>query len=160
MSFDEVLADQLDGRLCPVLILGRHIHIVDEHNAFLTLRWAVGSFLSLEKLRNDQVLNLIRYDLCGEGDKRWRIFLFRQLHQVVLNIERLSSARWAHQQEGTLVLEVKIEEMRVTSGVDRVDLNGDGWFDLHVADEIRPIFPRAFLLKDVHVVDDVAIWRN
>jgi hypothetical protein len=40
----EPLTEQLDGRLTAVLLLARHIQIIDEDDALLAQRWPVDTF--------------------------------------------------------------------------------------------------------------------
>lgn len=156
----KVLTDELDRRLSSVNVFGGHVHVVDEQDALEAFRRSEHSLPLLDQLRQNQLLNLVCGDLGGEGHERWAVLVLRQLHQIVLNVKRLSGSRWADHQERPLILEVEVEEMRVASGVDGRHLNRNARIDLHVAHQVSPLFPRALLLEDVNVVDDQALGRN
>lgn len=160
MLLVKVLSNQLDRRLSSINILSWHIHVVDEQYAVKTFCWSISSLALLDQLRHDQLLNLIRRDLSGERDERWAVFVLWQLHQVVLDVKRLSSSSRANHQERSLILEVKVEEMRVASGVNSRHLNCDTSFNFHVAHQIGPMLPCSFLLEDVNVVENETIWWN
>ena len=44
VSVVDPLSQQLDGRLCAVLLLGRHVQVVDKHDALLAQRRSVHAF--------------------------------------------------------------------------------------------------------------------
>jgi hypothetical protein len=69
-SVVHVLSDELEWGLRPVLLLHRHVEIVNEHDGLLAYTWSVHSLATLVKLRIDHVLRLIRARL---GRKRHQV---------------------------------------------------------------------------------------
>mmetsp|Transcript_51844 Transcript_51844/g.121547 ORF Transcript_51844/g.121547 Transcript_51844/m.121547 type:complete len:201 (+) Transcript_51844:5001-5603(+) len=57
------LSDKLDRRLCPVVLLERHVQVIYKQHHLLPCRWSIDSASPLLKLRVDQVLQLVHVRL-------------------------------------------------------------------------------------------------
>ena len=59
MADIEPLSEELDGRLCAVLLLGRHVEVVHEHDTLLAHRRTKHALATAVQLRHNYVLRLI-----------------------------------------------------------------------------------------------------
>ena len=95
-SLVEVLPQQLYGRLGSVLLLGRHVKVVDKQDAMLLRLRTVLSLTNLVQLAVDDILSLHGRSLGGESKLDRHILLGWQLiEDVVLDVDGLSSSSGA-----------------------------------------------------------------
>lgn len=76
------LPEQLDGRLCPILLLLRHVQVIDENNylIFPLLRPEESFPPPSAYFRVDQPLNLVNHSLTGKRSSQERVLLVVIVH--------------------------------------------------------------------------------
>lgn len=90
----EVLSDKLNGWLRSVLLLLRHVHIVNEDYTLLSDWRSEDSFSSLLELRINRVLRLVRGSLRAECERDVLVFLVETALQERVGIERFTRTSW------------------------------------------------------------------
>lgn len=103
----QVLPQQFYRRLRTVLLFNGHVQIVNEQHSDFTLRWAIVTPFLFVKLRNHQILGLIRTYVNGEGNEsRFKTSLVDLIHQKVLNVETFTSSCGTDKKETFVVSNV------------------------------------------------------
>mmetsp|Transcript_74194 Transcript_74194/g.176947 ORF Transcript_74194/g.176947 Transcript_74194/m.176947 type:complete len:217 (-) Transcript_74194:647-1297(-) len=94
------LAEQLNRWLSTILLLGRHVQIIDEQQALLAKRRSIGALLSLVKLAINDVLRLVRVGLGTERKRDHCVLVFvKPLQQLLLNHHSFAGTRQAGVQD-------------------------------------------------------------
>mmetsp|Transcript_43799 Transcript_43799/g.78697 ORF Transcript_43799/g.78697 Transcript_43799/m.78697 type:complete len:234 (-) Transcript_43799:3943-4644(-) len=87
------LTQELNGRLVTIGLLGRHVHVVDEHQAFLSEGRSVVTLPTLIQLAINYVLCLVGRCLRAKGKGNVsELFLVKVLQQFLLDHYSLTSA--------------------------------------------------------------------
>mmetsp|Transcript_74192 Transcript_74192/g.176934 ORF Transcript_74192/g.176934 Transcript_74192/m.176934 type:complete len:776 (-) Transcript_74192:1206-3533(-) len=158
------LPQQLDGRLRVVLLLGRHVHVVDEQEALLSKGWAIRSLLALVQLAIDDILRLVCRRLRAEGERDDCIPLFVEaLQQFLLNDHRLASARQAGEQDVVFAGHQGLQQESAAHGISRGDhdlMSQSFLGDVEAHDLLRPGLPFVGLRKGKVLEDAVLLWEG
>jgi len=133
----EHLAEDLNGRLCAVLLDLRHVEIIDEDDDLLAHAGAEHTSSSLLKLIVNDVLNLVAASLSGETDLNELvldfIFSVQLVHKNVLDIDRLSRAGGTDEERRDLVNDAELLDEAIADSVNGRD---DDLLDSNIFTEV------------------------
>mmetsp|Transcript_39913 Transcript_39913/g.120544 ORF Transcript_39913/g.120544 Transcript_39913/m.120544 type:complete len:676 (+) Transcript_39913:4712-6739(+) len=162
---DEHLPEDLDGGLGAVLLLERHVQIVDEHEHLLARRRAEGALLPLVQLAVNHILGLVGGRLRGEreGDGA-ELVGAEAIQQRALDGRRLRRACRPADQEVEAPVDERADDELVAA---RVRCGHDDGVVLRVlghvepSNPLSPLFPLgAISAVDVPIVEQTLAWRR
>ena len=113
----EVLPQDLDRRLCSVLLLLRHVKIIHENDAFLSYWGSVDTLPSLLHFGVDGVLRLVGAGLSRESNSNVLVVLAHLIGEQLEGVLGLSSTSGAWAQHVHLVLKQQLHQVEVPSRI-------------------------------------------
>lgn len=114
------MSQQLDGWLCPILLLGWHVQVVDEyHYVGLTL---LGAVIPLTSSNTDFPLYGLLHEVCiglsGEDCLKVRVLDIIVVGiELIDDIDGLACPRGSTEQEMYFVSYTEVEEVIITDGI-------------------------------------------
>jgi hypothetical protein len=114
------LAEDFDWGLSSVLLLERHVEIVNKNDGLHTEHlWSKDTSAALVRFLVNNTLDLIGASLSTETDLNNVKFLFREsVQQYIVDVHTLSRASWADEQGGYLVVDAMLLDVRVTNRIN------------------------------------------
>mmetsp|Transcript_37405 Transcript_37405/g.96744 ORF Transcript_37405/g.96744 Transcript_37405/m.96744 type:complete len:566 (-) Transcript_37405:572-2269(-) len=162
---DEHLTQDLDRRLGPILLLERHVEVINEDQHLFARRWAKGALLPLVELAVDDILRLVRGRLCRECERDGAVPIWAEAAQEgSINGCCLGGARRATDKDVVATIDERANQELVAAGVRRRHHNrvvrGVLW-DVEALDAVSPWLPLATISSiKVKVVDQALAWRG
>mmetsp|Transcript_120675 Transcript_120675/g.385300 ORF Transcript_120675/g.385300 Transcript_120675/m.385300 type:complete len:585 (+) Transcript_120675:5572-7326(+) len=113
------LPNELDGRLCAVVLLDGHVQVVDEEHHLLARGRPVDAAAALLELGVNEVLELVHVCLRRKVDVCALEVLRRALREPQRDVDTLASACWARAKHMLVLQHQELEAIHQSHRVDR-----------------------------------------